>query len=254
MKDKIVILNWKAYLGIEESRKLAKKIAVMTIPDGIKMVLAPSDIALYAVKESITDSELLIAAQNLDVEGKGAYTGCTSADQIIEAGCKYVLLGHSEVRRRMEGLAGGNEAVGEKFAIALAKGLVPIVCIGETLEEKDKGLSKNIMEKQLRPIIKHIKDDKSKFYIGYEPVWAISSSKSSTSADANHILEIFAQIKEILGENSENVAMVYGGSINEENIGNYASLPFIDGLLIGKAGTSTDRVKSMLLKLQQIYQ
>lgn len=190
-------------------------------------------IDIPAVAEALKGSNIALGAQNVHFEAKGAYTGEISADMLKEYGVKYVIIGHSE-RRQYFGET--DETVNKRTLAALNAGLTPIVCIGESLEERETGKTEEVLDRQIKVGMKGI-DDISKIVIAYEPIWAIGTGKTATAEQAN---ETIAFIRKTCGEVfcpkcAGKVRIQYGGSMNAGNCKQLMAMPEIDGGLIGGA-------------------
>jgi len=230
--------NWKLNGNIAESVELATQVrnGVATWRD-VDVAVAPSFLAVHAVARRLEDGPVAVAGQNCFWEDKGAFTGEVSAPQLVEAGCKYVILGHSE-RRQLFGEL--DAAVNLKSREALRAGLTPIICVGETLAERDAGETLGRIEAQLDAAIKDISDDDlARTLIAYEPVWAIGTGRNATPAQAE---EVHRFIRGRIGTRSASVAaavrILYGGSVKPDNIGELLAQEDVDGGLVGGASLS----------------
>ncbi len=211
---------------------------VNAITDNVKnaccdVVVCVPAIDIPAVAEVIKGTNIELGAQNVHFAAKGAYTGEISAEMLKEYGVKYVIIGHSE-RRQYFGET--DETVNKRTLAALEAGLIPIVCIGESLEERETGKTETVLDRQIETGLKGI-DDISKVVIAYEPIWAIGTGKTATSEQAN---ETIAYIRKKCGETfcpkcAEKVRIQYGGSMNAGNCKALMAMPEIDGGLIGGA-------------------
>jgi len=238
MRKWIVAGNWKMHNTIAESTALAKTIkeGSTDIKDGI-IVLAPPFTALFSVGEAIKGSNLSLAAQNMHYEDKGAFTGEISPLMLKDIGCSYVIIGHSERRKYFQ----ENDAdVNLKVKKALTAGLTPIMCVGETDEEREKRVTKDVVGRQIKNGLAGLGKIEN-IVIAYEPVWAIGTGKVATSAQAQ---EVHAFIRGILKENYGNAAndvrILYGGSVTKDNIGDLIAMDDIDGALVGGASLKAD--------------
>src|SRR5512143_98004 len=182
----IIAGNWKMNKTTVEARDLATKLApLVSGARDREIVLAPTFTALQTVGEAIRGTNMSLAAQNLHWEDKGAFTGEISAEMLLDLGCKYVIIGHSE-RRQIFGET--DEGVNRKVKQALKKGLLPIMCVGETLAEREAGKLDEIISRQITGGLKEISaDDMKKVVIAYEPVWAIGTGKTATPEQANEV-------------------------------------------------------------------
>ncbi len=199
-----------------------------------ELLICPPFPYLDQVSKGLSQTDVEIGAQDIAQFDKGPYTGEVSAEMLLDNNCKYVLVGHSE-RRKI--LGDRNDTISEKFNMAIKNNLVPILCIGETLDQKEKSLTDEIINSQITAITESIDLNKnSKFIIAYEPVWAIGSGLSATPEDAQNVHEfIRSLIKKISKELAENTQILYGGSVNINNAKKLFSMPDIDGGLIGGA-------------------
>ncbi len=230
--------NWKMNLTSGEAVQLVKAMVDQTRGlDGVEVLVAPPFTALMRVKEAIGKARILLAGQNMHWEAQGAFTGEVSADMLADAGCTHVILGHSE-RRTLFGET--DEVIDRKTAAAVKKGLIPIVCIGETLEEREKGLTFQIIERQLSQSLKSFREWKKippTTVLAYEPVWAIGTGRTATPEQAQEVHQFIRQwLKAQFGEQpAEAIRILYGGSVKPDNVRDLMSKPDIDGALVGGA-------------------
>jgi triosephosphate isomerase len=230
--------NWKMNLTLAEAVQLVNAIAEsLKGLDRLEVLVAPPFPALLRVKETIGKAPILLAGQNMHWEAQGAFTGEVSAAMLTEAGCTHVILGHSE-RRTLFGET--DEVIDRKASAAVKSGLVPIVCIGETLEEREKGLTFQVLERQLSLSLKSFKEGKRlppTTILAYEPVWAIGTGRTATPEQAQEAHHFIRQwLKGQFGEQpAEAVRILYGGSVKPDNVTDLMSKPDIDGALVGGA-------------------
>jgi len=240
MKSRIPMIagNWKMNLTLGEAAQLVKAVA-----DGIKglsgveVLVAPPFTTLLKVKEAIGKAPILLAGQNMHWEAQGAFTGEVSATMLTDAGCSHVILGHSE-RRTL--FAETDDVIDRKAAAAVKKGLIPIVCIGETLEEREKGLTFQIIERQLSLSLKTFREGRAlppTTILAYEPVWAIGTGRTATPDQAQEVHHVIRQsLKAQFGEETaQAIRILYGGSVKPDNVRDLMSKPDIDGALVGGA-------------------
>jgi triosephosphate isomerase (TIM) len=232
----VIAGNWKMNKTVAEAMAFASRLRnAFTAPPEPEVIIAPPFTALCAVAELFQGSPVRLAAQNLHEAEKGAYTGEISGDMIREAGCAYVIVGHSE-RRTLFGE--GDERIHRKLRAALSAGLKPIFCIGETLQEREEGRMQNVVERQLKEGLNNLTaDDISRFLVAYEPVWAIGTGRTATPAQAEEAhLFIRDRIAGWYGsERAAEIAILYGGSVTPKNIVDLMRQPNINGALIGGA-------------------
>jgi len=230
--------NWKMNLTLAEAAQLVKALADgIKGLDGVEVLVAPPFTTLLRVKEAIGQAPILLSGQNMHWEAQGAFTGEVSASMLADAGCTHVILGHSERRTLFEET---DELIDRKAAAAVKKGLIPIVCIGETLEEREKGLTFQIIERQLSLSLKGFREGKNlplTTILAYEPVWAIGTGRTATPEQAQEVHQFIRQwLKAQFGERTaQAIRILYGGSVKPDNVRDLMSKPDIDGALVGGA-------------------
>jgi triosephosphate isomerase len=228
--------NWKMHGARREAVALATALAKdVGRVAGREVLVAPPFTALEPVAAAIAGSVIRLAAQNMHWEPKGAFTGEISAAMLTEAGCTHVIIGHSE-RRQFFGET--DETVNKRLHAALAAGLVPIVCVGETLQEREADATVQVVERQVRSGLARIAPtDLAKSIVAYEPVWAIGTGKTATPAQAQAvhrtIRDQLAQLAD--AATAERVRILYGGSVKPDNIDSLMAEADIDGALVGGA-------------------
>jgi len=234
--------NWKMHKNIKEATELANEIKRRFYDfDRAEIVLAPPFTALAAVADIIASTPVKLAAQNMFWEKEGAFTGEVSPLMLKDAGCSYVILGHSERRAYF---CESDENVNKKIKAALREGILPIVCVGERLEEREAGKTIEVVERQLRGALEEIKEEEArKIVIAYEPVWAIGTGKT---AAPNQAEEVHKFIRETIGklyteDTSSDILVIYGGSVKPENITFLIKEEDIDGALVGGASLESDK-------------
>ena len=251
MRTPVIAGNWKMNMTVSQSIELVRGIYLgLKFPGEVDVIVSPPFTALWAVANELKNSYVAVAAQNLHWEDKGAFTGEISPVFIKDAGSDYVIIGHSE-RRQYFGET--DETVNKKIKAALSHSLIPIVCVGETLEERESGQLDYIVKKQ---IVNGLKDlsgaDVNDLILAYEPVWAIGTGKTATPEQAE---EVHAKIRGLIADlfsqtGAENIRILYGGSMNPSNCRELLSKPNIDGGLIGgaslKAEDFIDIIKSIV--------
>lgn len=237
MRKMLVAGNWKMNNTTQESLVLLASIEsyLPAIPEGVDVVLIPPFTALYSLSVSLQDSSIQLGAQNIYWEDQGAFTGEISGAFIKDAGCNYVIIGHSE-RRKYFGET--NKTVNKKIYAALRNDLTPIVCVGETLEERDSGKHKDIVEAQIKEGLNEIHSkDAEKMVVAYEPVWAIGTGKTATPEQAQEMHYFIRNLLEKLYDapTANAIRILYGGSMNASNCTELLTQKDIDGGLIGGA-------------------
>ena len=230
--------NWKMNLDLEESANLVKTIADhMDGLEDVDVLVAPPFTSLAFVKEAMGGTRISLAAQNMHWESSGAYTGEISAGMLEEAGCTHVILGHSERRAIFKETS---EMIDLKARAAAGVGLIPIICIGETLEEREGGRTFEVLKRQLDESLKGFREDKalsSSTILAYEPVWAIGTGETATPEQAQEVHHFIREwIEDDFDAGTANVIRIlYGGSVKAENAKDLMSQPDIDGALVGGA-------------------
>lgn len=253
MRRLIIAGNWKMNKTIGEAIELANGMKrELYSATAVDIVLCTPFTALGEVGEVLNETNIDLGGQNLFWEEKGAYTGEISAGMLKDAGCKYVIIGHSE-RRKYFGET--NETVNKKVVAALGKGLLPIVCVGERLEEREVGKEFDVVKDHVENSLKGLsKEDMLKITLAYEPVWAIGTGKTATPEQAE---EMHAHIRDIVtrmfdSNTSSAVRIQYGGSVTPDNVEGLMSKENIDGALVGGASLKVDSFSSMVKKSNEL--
>ena len=249
MRKKFVAGNWKMNMLGKEAGQLARGVAggVTGITDEVDVVLAPPFTALRIVAEAIEGTGIGLGAQDVFWEEKGPYTGEISPAMLVDAGCEWVIIGHSERRNVLHET---DEMVRKKINAALAEGLKVIVCVGETLKEKEGGKTVTVVDGQVDSALSGLEiRDPSRFVIAYEPIWAIGTGQNATPDEAEFVHATIREIAgKILGDIADRMRIVYGGSVTEDNITELMAEPDIDGALVGGASLRADAMTSIVLK------
>lgn len=246
-RRKLIAGNWKMNNTNEESVKLAKEIleSAKNVTDK-DIVVAPTFMSLSQVNSVIKNTNIKLAAQNMYYEASGAFTGQISADMLKDVGCEYVILGHSECRS----IFGETDSlINKKIKRALEVSIKPIFCIGETLEEREKGITESIVQNQTKAGFDGISEsDARNVIIAYEPVWAIGTGKTATPEDADSVHKVIRNtLKNIYNEAiAESMIILYGGSMNDANASELLNMPNIDGGLIGGAALKADKFLTII--------
>jgi triosephosphate isomerase len=246
VRTPIIAANWKMYKTTAEAGRFARELVRRTQPDDrVETVIAPSFTNLAAVRSEIAGSSVQLAAQNLHPERGGAFTGEISVPMLVDAGCALAIVGHSE-RRALFGES--SEFVAAKVAAAQSAGLRPIVCVGETLEEREGGRTLEVLEEQLRRSLAGADARRAHdLIVAYEPVWAIGTGRTATAEIAQ---EAHAFLRKCLqarfGEAAEAIRIQYGGSVKPGNIAELLAQPDIDGALVGGASLDLESFLAIL--------
>ena len=235
-----IAANWKMNKTVAEAAEFIDALLPRIAATQHDVVVCPPFTALHEVVERRRGTAVRVAAQNMHFEASGAFTGEVSAPMLVELDVEAVVLGHSE-RRQFFGET--DETVNKKLGAALSAGLVPIVCVGETLAEREGGQTLPVVDRQVRGALKGFAAAQlATLVIAYEPVWAIGTGKTATSAQAQ---EVHAMIRKLLGEllgaqTAAALRIQYGGSVKPENIAELMSKPDVDGALVGGASLKPD--------------
>jgi len=232
----IIVANWKMNKTVGESLDFVGRLKQLVVGmSDRQVVLAPPFTALSAVGVALKDSSIGLSAQNLSENQDGAFTGEISARMLVDVGCTYALAGHSE-RRTIFGES--NAVVHAKIVMALQCGIQPIFCVGETLQEREAGRTFSVIEKQIEEGLNQITaSDIDRMTVAYEPVWAIGTGKTATPEQAQEIHDYIRKLmKKHYGEETvHRLPVIYGGSVNPDNIGKLMAQPDINGALVGGA-------------------
>ncbi|MDP4161823.1 MAG: triose-phosphate isomerase [Bacillota bacterium] len=240
-RKKYVIANWKMNKNLAESAEFFQKIICN---DAVSVVICPPTQLLYPSHLFIKQQskEIGLGAQNVHWAEKGAYTGETSVSMLQDVGCEYVIIGHSE---RRQYAAEDDETVCRKVKQAIKAGLIPIICIGESLKQKQLSQTEHVLSAQLSGALKDVTS--SRFIVAYEPIWAIGTGQSATAEQAQQIHAFIRSVlTQLLGQNAEDISILYGGSANEKNVADFCSMPDIDGVLVGGASLDPRTFNEMI--------
>ena len=249
MRIPFIAANWKMHKTVHESVVFVKEFRSMVKDiDDVEIVVAPPFTAVHAVAEAARNTNVGVAAQNLHWERQGAFTGEVSAEMVRESGAEYVILGHSE-RRRLFGDT--DELVNRRLVAALGAKLTPIVCIGETLEERDGNLTMSVLDRQLKIGLDQMTGDQiAGLVLAYEPVWAIGTGRNATAEQAGEAhAHIRQRVRQWFGGNAaDHCHVIYGGSVKPDNIRELVALADVDGALIGGASLEVKPFFDMVAK------
>jgi len=247
MRKPIIAGNWKMNKTLQESLDFANEVKdKIPAKDQVDSVICAPALFLGQLVDVLAGTDVGVGAQNMHFEKNGAFTGEISPVALKDLGISYVILGHSE---RREMFAETDEAVNQKTHAAFNHQLIPIVCVGETLEQRENNETKELVEKQVEKALHGLSEEQVKeTIIAYEPIWAIGTGKSSTAEDAN---EVCAHIREVVEKNfsksaADAIRIQYGGSVKPENIKEYMNQPDIDGALVGGASLEANSFLQLL--------
>jgi triosephosphate isomerase len=238
MRRPVLAANWKMNHGPTEARAfMAAFLAAYSPRDDRTIAIFPPALALAAVRDALASrTDVFLGVQNIHTEPKGAFTGENSAIMARDAGARLALVGHSE-RRHVFGET--DDATARKCALALQHGLLPMLCVGEKIEQRESGQTDEVVLRQLRAGLASVeKTDLSRVLIAYEPVWAIGTGKTATPADASAAHEVIrAELVSLSGsrELAAEIPVLYGGSVNRDNAASLLATRGVDGLLVGGA-------------------
>lgn len=241
MRKKIIVGNWKMNYTVNQADDFVSSIVDRINTDEVDVVLCPSFVALDTVSSLISDKKVMLGAQNVYFEDKGAYTGEVSASMLCSVGVEYCIIGHSE-RRTIFGET--NEDVNKKAKCLIENNIKPIMCVGETLDERNQGNHFEKIKGQITEGLKEISEEdiKKNVVIAYEPIWAIGTGVTATSLQAEEMCAYIRKVvKEIYGEVSgEKIRIQYGGSVKPSNAKEILNMDNIDGALVGGASLTND--------------
>jgi len=248
--NKIIIANWKTYLSIDESIDLAKEILrfIKNKKDLPELVLCPSYPAIGEVQKAVNKSQKIkLGAQNMNWRDRGAYTGEVSPIMLKELSCEFVILGHSERRKHFHET---NLDIHERVRLALEYNLTPIVCVGETAEERRQGKRDKVIREQVTESLGVLDlDEGSRIIIAYEPVWVIGTGKAVDPDDAVHSHGVIRQaLVDNFSEPEYNLhfRVIYGGSVDADNLEGFLEREIISGVLVGGASTKAESFKELI--------
>ena len=239
-RKRIIAGNWKMNMTPSEAVKLVEELKPLVVNDDVDVVYCVPAIDIVPVVEAVKGTNVQVGAENFYIEDKGAYTGEISAPMLVDAGVKYVIIGHSE---RREYFKEDDAFLNKKVKKAIASGLTPILCCGETLEQREMGVTMDWIRLQIKSDLAGVAaDDVKILVIAYEPIWAIGTGKTATSDQAE---EVCKGIRELIAEvydtdTAEAVRIQYGGSMNAGNAKELLAKPNIDGGLIGGASLKAE--------------
>jgi len=245
MSKYLIAGNWKMNTTIPEAKELVNNILIHSIKlenkNNNEILFCPPFTHLYPIGEIIKDSNLSLGGQNCLQELGGAFTGEISPSMLNDVGCKYVILGHSE---RREFFCETNELINKKISIAIENDLIPIYCIGESLEERNNGTTNNKLKVQIK---EGLKDIEGNLVIAYEPIWAIGTGLTPTIEQINETHNfIRGLLIELFGSLGKDIKILYGGSLNDKNATDILPIENVNGGLIGGASLNADKFNKII--------
>ena len=253
MRRKVIIGNWKMFKGPQAARQLAKSLKLkLTDIRKTEVAVCPPFVSIEAVREIIKDTRIGLGAQNMYLHKSGAFTGEVSAEMVAESGCAYVIIGHSERRQYFQET---DDSVNQKIGFALNEKLIPVVCVGETLAERESNQTEDVVKRQYAGAMKNILSaNAEKIIIAYEPVWAIGTGKNATPEQANDVHFFIRDLAANLYGKifSEKMIIQYGGSVKPENANDLLSCEHIDGALVGGASLDADHFASIVRTAEKL--
>ncbi len=250
MKQPVLVANWKMNKTVPEALEYGRRLRDwISDRKGPELILAPSYISLGPLAEVLAGSGVGLAAQNVHWEDKGPFTGEVSPLQILDAGCRYVIIGHSERRQHF---GEGYEQINRKVLAVLRHGLRPLVCVGETLQERESGSTLKVLDSQISRGLEGLADSAfDSLLVAYEPVWAIGTGRAVTveqAAEAHGFIR--EKVETLFGEKAgKSLRILYGGSINRGNAASLIAEPQVDGLLVGGASLDFQEFSDIFLSL-----
>ena len=240
MRTKLIVANWKMNGSFKLLKEMLNVLSPLMKKASCEVVICPPDVLLYSMKSAVEGTRIAVGAQNVHSEISGAFTGETSAPLLQECGVQWCIVGHSE-RRILFGET--DEFIRSKTETLLKHGIRPILCIGETLEQRESSNQEEVVVIQLGKGLSGLAvDDQKRCVVAYEPIWAIGTGKTATPEQANSMHKIIREELETLAssEAAGNMQIIYGGSVNAENAKTLLSQSEIDGALVGGASLKTD--------------
>ncbi|MBH6949417.1 triose-phosphate isomerase [Clostridioides difficile] len=239
MRKPIIAGNWKMHKTIKEALEFVNEVKDKVNSDKVEAVICAPFTLLKDLKEATKGTNIKIGAQNMHFEEKGAFTGEVSPLMLKEIDMDYVVIGHSERRQYFNET---DETVNKKVLKALEVGIDPILCVGETLEQREAGKTKDVCKVQVEKALENVlKNDLAKVVVAYEPIWAIGTGKTATAEDANDVISYIREvIKGLYGELANEVRIQYGGSVKPSNVAEIMGQSDIDGALVGGASLASN--------------
>jgi triosephosphate isomerase len=248
MRRSVIAGNWKMHKDLVESAELIKGLIaqISSLKPNVTVVICPPFTSLAIASNLLKGSFLKLGAQNMSEHDEGAYTGEVSWKMLKSAGCEYVILGHSE-RRQYFGES--NELINSKAKMALGRDMVPIICVGETLDQREQGVTEQIITTQIRGVMSGLSSsDVGRTIVAYEPVWAIGTGRNATPVQAQDVHQLIRKLiaRQYSWAVAEGVVIQYGGSVKPDNAADLLAQSDIDGALVGGASLKADSFASIV--------
>ncbi|MCC0782678.1 triose-phosphate isomerase [Clostridioides sp. ES-S-0108-01] len=245
MRKPIIAGNWKMHKTIKEALEFVNEVKDKINSDKVEAVICAPFTLLKDLKEATKGTNIKIGAQNMHFEEKGAFTGEVSPLMLKEIDMDYVVIGHSERRQYFNET---DETVNKKVLKALEVEIDPILCVGETLEQREAGKTKDVCKVQVEKALENVlKDDLAKVVVAYEPIWAIGTGKTATAEDANDVISYIREvIRGLYGELANEVRIQYGGSVKPSNVAEIMGQSDIDGALVGGASLASNDYRDLV--------
>jgi triosephosphate isomerase len=251
MRKPLIAGNWKMNNDLASARKLALDLVqALAGVEQVEVAVCPSFVHLTAVRDALKDSQIALGAQDGYWQDNGAYTGEVSVSMLADAGCKYVIIGHSERRHTLGEV---DELINRKALKVLELGLNLILCVGETLAERERGVTEQVVTRHITTGLAHANPEHARrIVIAYEPVWAIGTGVNATPKQANdvHVLIRRLLAQKFSPEIASDIRIQYGGSVKPDNIKSLMTQPEIDGALVGSASLKTDTFEKIVKYFQ----
>ncbi|MFD1040144.1 triose-phosphate isomerase [Virgibacillus byunsanensis] len=240
-RRKLVVANWKMNMNVASATSFVERLSITGDTSG-KVVICPPFPLIYPLRAMLPDSSISIGAQNVHWEDSGAFTGQVSANLLKELDCKYVLIGHSEVREAGE----TDGMVNQKVKQSVATGIDPIICVGETHKQREQGKTNEMVKGQILKALSKV-DDISNVIIAYVPIWAIGTGLSAEPEQAQVVHHVIREtLHHSFGEIAEQVPILYGGSVNQKNAHSLSEMKDIDGALVGGASLDAENFSTIV--------
>jgi len=241
LRKPVIAGNWKMNKRVSEAVALVREIKKAgSIPQNVEVVVCPPFVSLSEVAKELKGSNIKLGAQNMHWEKSGAYTGEISPVMLKEIGCEYVIIGHSERRNYF---CEDDAMVNQKVLSALIHGLKPIICVGENIDQRDRGETEVFVSGQVKKAVEGVEKDQAEdLVIAYEPIWAIGTGRSADSDEANRVIAMIRKtLEDVFDANiAGEIRIQYGGSVKPDNIREFMEMPEIDGALVGGASLQAE--------------